>query len=47
LWQDRPVARTDPEANAVEAELMSLEELAERTGVAPRTIRFYQTKKLL
>jgi DNA-binding transcriptional MerR regulator len=26
---------------------MSLEELAELTGVPPRTIRFYQTKKLL
>ncbi len=32
---------------AAPTELMSLEELAELTGVAPRTIRFYQTKKLL
>lgn len=29
------------------SDMMSLEELAELTGVAPRTIRFYQTKKLL
>lgn len=34
------------EAEADE-DLMSLEQLAELTGVAPRTIRFYQTKKLL
>ncbi|MGB6057073.1 MAG: MerR family transcriptional regulator [Microthrixaceae bacterium] len=31
----------------VEAPAMTLEELSEATGVAPRTIRYYQTKKLL
>ena len=50
------MARAEPAAGADAAPepvahadngLMSLEELAERTGVAPRTIRFYQTKKLL
>ena len=30
-----------------EPELLTLEELSERTGVAPRTIRFYQAEKLL
>ena len=30
-----------------ESELLSLEEIANISGVAPRTIRYYQTKKLL
>lgn len=34
-------------ADVPEEERMSLEELAETTNVAPRTIRYYQTKKLL
>ncbi len=34
-------------SDAGTAPAMTLEELAEATGVAPRTIRYYQTKKLL
>lgn len=44
-----PASEPDEEAlePEVEEELMTLDQLAELTGVAPRTIRFYQTKKLL
>jgi DNA-binding transcriptional MerR regulator len=38
----------DPVAAAVDDdELMTIEELADRSGIAPRTIRFYQGEKLL
>ena len=38
----------DPVAEAVlDDELMTIEELADRSGIAPRTIRFYQGEKLL
>ncbi|HTO00063.1 MAG TPA: MerR family transcriptional regulator [Microthrixaceae bacterium] len=37
----------DSPTEAESALVMTLEELAEATGVAPRTIRYYQTKKLL
>ena len=30
-----------------DADLMTIEELSERSGIAPRTIRFYQGEKLL
>ena len=39
-------AAPEPESQP-EATLLSLDELASASGVAPRTIRFYQTKKLL
>lgn len=45
------VSRTDDKSNADQpppgSDLLSLEEVAEASGVAPRTIRYYQTKKLL
>lgn len=37
---DQPIGEADPE-------LFTLEELARRSGVSGRTIRYYQTKKLL
>lgn len=38
---------TDTVAPAADDELMTIEELAERSGIAARTIRFYQGEKLL
>jgi DNA-binding transcriptional MerR regulator len=39
---------TDAAVESIDdAELMTLEELSDRSGVAPRTIRFYQGEKLL
>lgn len=35
------------DANESSETLMTLEELSQRSGVVPRTIRYYQTKKLL
>src|SRR3954447_11640386 len=52
MWEDGPVAtqgETDPETDpGVEADhRLTLEDLAEATGVPPRTIRYYQAEKLL
>ncbi len=51
LWHPSVVARdpdeTAPEDSEDAAELLTLEQLAELSGVPARTIRFYQAEKLL
>lgn len=46
--RSQPPDPIEPAADPIaDADLMTLEELSERSGVAPRTIRFYQGEKLL